>query len=116
METKEALVNDQVRRSSLQDLKFGRRLRTVKGFSPYQFVSKEGQDEPQRSTLNPLHQMTELNIPEEKEAFAMPNLFRHLSLRRSYTAGEHSSIVVNDALGRRGRGRMVEHNRHKLPC
>ena len=40
---------------------FGRRLKTLKGLTPYEFVCKAWQTEPLRFTLNPLHQMPGLN-------------------------------------------------------
>jgi transposase InsO family protein len=40
---------------------FGRRLKTLKGLTPYEFVCKAWQTEPHRFTLNPLHQMPGLN-------------------------------------------------------
>jgi hypothetical protein len=40
---------------------FGRRLKTVKGLTPYEFVCKSWASEPQRFTAIPLHQMPGLN-------------------------------------------------------
>jgi transposase InsO family protein len=40
---------------------FGRRLKTLKGLTPYEFICKAWQNEPDRFTLNPLHQMPGLN-------------------------------------------------------
>jgi transposase InsO family protein len=40
---------------------FGRRLKTLKGFTPYEFVCQCWTKEPERFTLNPLHQMPGLN-------------------------------------------------------
>jgi hypothetical protein len=40
---------------------FGRRLKTLKGLTPYEFICKAWQTEPQRFILNPLHQMPGLN-------------------------------------------------------
>src|SRR4051812_24051167 len=40
---------------------FGRRLKTLRGLTPYEFICKAWQTEPQRFTLNPLHQMPGLN-------------------------------------------------------
>ena len=40
---------------------FGRRLKTLKGLTPYEFICKAWQTEPDRFTLNPLHQMPGLN-------------------------------------------------------
>jgi transposase InsO family protein len=41
---------------------FARRLKTLKGLTPYEFICKAWQTEPQRFTINPLHQMPGLNI------------------------------------------------------
>jgi hypothetical protein len=41
---------------------FGRRLKTLKGLTPYEFICKSWTKEPERFTLNPLHQMPGLNI------------------------------------------------------
>ena len=40
---------------------FGRRLKTLKGLTPYEFICKAWQTEPDRFTLNPLHQIPGLN-------------------------------------------------------
>ena len=40
---------------------FGRRLKTLKGLTPYEFICKQWTKEPERFTLNPLHQMPGLN-------------------------------------------------------
>ena len=40
---------------------YGRRLKTLKGLTPYEFICKAWTNEPQRFTLNPLHQMPGLN-------------------------------------------------------
>jgi len=36
---------------------FGRRLKTLKGLTPYEFISKQWTLEPERFALNPIHQM-----------------------------------------------------------
>src|ERR671939_51709 len=41
---------------------FGRRLKTLRGLTPYEFICKRWMSEPERFTLNPLHQMPGLNI------------------------------------------------------
>ncbi|MFM9974232.1 MAG: IS481 family transposase [Beijerinckiaceae bacterium] len=41
---------------------FGRRLKTLKGLTPYEFICKCWTKEPERFTLNPIHQMPGLNI------------------------------------------------------
>ena len=41
---------------------FGRRLKTLKGLTPYEFICQCWTKEPKRFTLNPLHQMPGLNI------------------------------------------------------
>ena len=41
---------------------FGRRLKTLRGLTPYEATCKAWTDEPHRFALNPLHQMPGLNI------------------------------------------------------
>jgi hypothetical protein len=41
---------------------FGRRLKTLKGLTPYEFICKRWTIEPEKFKLNPLHQMLGLNI------------------------------------------------------
>jgi hypothetical protein len=36
---------------------FGRRLKTLKGLTPYEFICKQWTSEPNRFRLNPIHQM-----------------------------------------------------------
>ena len=40
---------------------FGRRLKTLKGLTAYEFICKQWTNEPERFTLNPIHQMPGLN-------------------------------------------------------
>ena len=40
---------------------FGRRLKTLKGLTPYEFICKLWTKQPERFTLDPLHQMPGLN-------------------------------------------------------
>ena len=40
---------------------FGRRLKTLKGLTPYQFVCRRWTTEPERSSLNPIQKMPGLN-------------------------------------------------------
>ena len=40
---------------------FGRRLKTLKGLTPYEFICKMWTSQPKRFTLNPIHQMPGLN-------------------------------------------------------
>ena len=40
---------------------FGRRLKTLKGLTPYEFICKQWTLEPEKFTLNPIHQMPGLN-------------------------------------------------------
>ena len=40
---------------------FGRRLKTLKGLTPYEFICKRWTSEPERFTLDPIHQMPGLN-------------------------------------------------------
>ena len=41
---------------------FGRRLKTLKGLTPYEAICKTWTTEPKRFTLDPIHQMPGLNI------------------------------------------------------
>jgi hypothetical protein len=41
---------------------FGRRLKTLKGLTPYEFICKAWAAQPERFKLNPLQQMPGLNI------------------------------------------------------
>ena len=41
---------------------FARRLKTLKGLTPYEFICRLWTNEPKRFTLNPLQQMPGLNI------------------------------------------------------
>ena len=45
----------------VQAYNFGRRLKTLKGLTPYEFICKRWTIEPKRFRLNPLHQMPGLN-------------------------------------------------------
>ncbi len=40
---------------------YARRLKTLKGLTPYEFVIKTGTNQPERFKLDPTHQMPELN-------------------------------------------------------
>ena len=57
--------NDQLRRH-LRDFidayNFGRRLKTLKGLTPFEFICKKWTSEPDRFIISPIHQMTGLNI------------------------------------------------------
>ena len=44
---------------------FARRLKTLKGLTPYEFICKAWTNQPERFTLNPLHQMPGLNTPTD---------------------------------------------------
>ncbi|MGZ8898448.1 MAG: IS481 family transposase [Halobacteriota archaeon] len=57
-------TGDQLKRhleDFLSAYNFARRLKTLKGLTPYEFICKCWQIEPDRFTLNPLHQMPGLN-------------------------------------------------------
>jgi transposase InsO family protein len=41
---------------------YGRRLKTLKGLTPYEFITKTWTKEPERFRLDPIHQMPGLNI------------------------------------------------------
>jgi transposase InsO family protein len=59
--------HDQLRQH-LQDFidayNFGRRLKTLKGLTPYEYICKCWTSEPDRFILDPIHQMPGLNSPE----------------------------------------------------
>ena len=59
-------MHDQLR-SHLTDFinayNYARRLKTLKGLTPYEYVCKMWTKEPARFTLNPTHQMPTLNTP-----------------------------------------------------
>ena len=40
---------------------YGRRLKTLKGLAPYEFICKQWTSEPKRFRLDPIHQMPGLN-------------------------------------------------------
>ncbi|MBY5775444.1 IS481 family transposase, partial [Rhizobium leguminosarum] len=40
---------------------FGRRLKTLKGLTPYEFICKKWTSEPDRFIIDPIHQMPGLN-------------------------------------------------------
>src|SRR5579862_1285728 len=46
----------------VQAYNFAKRLKTLKGLTPYEFIFKAWTNQPERFTLNPLHQMPGLNI------------------------------------------------------
>jgi len=41
---------------------FGRRLKTLRGLTPYEFICKQWTNQPNRFKINPIHQMPGLNI------------------------------------------------------
>ncbi|MGE6744015.1 IS481 family transposase [Allorhizobium pseudoryzae] len=57
--------HDQLRRhltDFIDAYNFGRRLKTLRGLTPYEFICKIWTTEPERFTINPIHQMPGLNI------------------------------------------------------
>ena len=58
-----AVVREHVRRGVdfIKAYNYGRRLKTLKGLTPYEFICKAWTREPERFTLNPLQQMPGLN-------------------------------------------------------
>lgn len=57
--------HDQLRKhlaSFVAAYNFARRLKTLKGLTPYEFICKAWAAQPERFTSNPLHQMPGLNI------------------------------------------------------
>jgi hypothetical protein len=58
--------HDQLRRhlaDFVDAYNFGRRLKTLRGLTPYEFIVKCWTSEPERFRLNPTHQMPGLNTP-----------------------------------------------------
>jgi hypothetical protein len=58
-------THDQLRThlgDSMTAYNFARRLKTLKGLTPYEFICKLWTKEPQRFNLNPLYHMPGLNI------------------------------------------------------
>lgn len=56
--------HDQLRRHMtdfIDAYNFGRRLKTLRGLTPYEFICKIWTKEPERFTINPIHQMQGLN-------------------------------------------------------
>jgi len=105
---KEATVNryhyethDQLR-SHLADFvaayNFGRRLKTLKGLSPNEYICKTWTNEPDRFTLDPIHQMPGLNTwipklfvfaspPHRSDVRGPPTFLALLLFHISFTAG-----------------------------
>jgi transposase InsO family protein len=57
--------HDQLRRhlhDFIEAYNFGRRLKTLKGLTPYEFICKQWTSEPDRFIIDPIHQMLGLNI------------------------------------------------------
>lgn len=48
-------------RDSIDAYNYGRRLKTLRGLTPYEYVCKIWENEPERFILNPHHQMPRLN-------------------------------------------------------
>ena len=57
--------NHRQRKADLHDFidayNYGRRLKPLKGLTPFEYICKIWTAEPDKFTLNPTHQMTELN-------------------------------------------------------
>ena len=56
--------HDQLRahlQSFVADYNFARRIKTLKGLIPYDFICKQWTTEPDRFIINPIHQMPGLN-------------------------------------------------------
>ena len=58
---------------------FGRRLKTLRGLTPYEFICKIWTTEPKRFTIDPVHPMPGLNIwsPHRREALQRLTTSRH---------------------------------------
>ena len=58
---------------------FARRLKTLKGLTPYEFICKQWTREPERFRLNPLHQMPGLNnMPDSGPGASLQHLDAHI--------------------------------------
>ena len=66
---------------------FGRRLKTLRGLTPYEFVCKTWTEQPQRFTINPLHQMPGLNIQRSGTVRAIAERSRAFSLVKACSIG-----------------------------
>ena len=88
---------------------FGRRLKTLKGLTPYEFICKAWQTEPDRFTLNPLHQMPGLNtldaILRDIDADESWETFHDPSLRMRARRAAQATVRVPD--GTSGRGTLL---------
>jgi transposase InsO family protein len=80
---------------------FGRRLKTLKGLTPYEFMCKRWTVEPERFTLNPLHQMPGLNISGNR-----PGLLRG---HPPQSAPPHHPCVHDAPFGALPRRRSSDH-------
>ncbi len=68
---------------------FGRRLKTLKGLTPYAFICKCWTSEPPRFELNPIHQMPGLNSQSRPSRLAANSAFS--PMRMSWPTGVRSS-------------------------
>jgi hypothetical protein len=55
--------HDELRPCSSTAYNYARRLKTLKGLTPYEFICRSWAAEPQRFSTNPHHQIPGLNIP-----------------------------------------------------
>ena len=73
----------------VQAYDFARRLKTPRGLTPYEFICKAGQTQPERFILNPLHQMPGPNTRAEAGITGSPRTRcrgeRRRCIRRSRT-------------------------------
>ncbi len=60
---------------------FGRRLKTLRGLTPYEFICKCWTSEPERFTIDPIHQMPGLNSPRQGPAPAATTEFPDVRLK-----------------------------------
>jgi transposase InsO family protein len=67
---------------------FGRRLKTLRGLTPYEFVCKTWTEQPQRFTINPLHQMPGLNKGTDAAELGLPVAGHSASVARHHETGE----------------------------
>ncbi|CAH1648314.1 hypothetical protein BOSEA31B_10117 [Hyphomicrobiales bacterium] len=74
---------------------FGRRLKTLKGLTPYEAICNRRASEPERFTLDPIHQMPELTIWHFGFASAFPRIAFHFPGRCSEAARNHGSLQAH---------------------
>ena len=83
---------------------FARRLKTLKGLTPYEFVCKAWTSQPQRFKLNPLQQMPGLNTSEGNGTAAAPcsatkSVSSIICVTRPFGTGRSPRVHLEPSLG-----------------